>query len=500
MFGKRFSRAMAITTVASLVMATAALADNLEADADALATSSPAGNALNANQQPGTTVSYDLSAAIKETGNANDDVFPGSVVVTVARSGDWLAADAGAPASLSLTAYDTNAAGTIRVTVPCGTTPGTVEAMSAVLTAAASTNGKTLNPDSVSLTYTITAQGADAATCAPSNAAPVLTWNTSWAAANEGDILTYSFSITDAVADSHTFVAAYPDCGAGNVVSDATIDNTANTGSFKCSFPDGLIPAEASAIKVKVQDSGTPSLASNELTVSTTVSNVNPTVAAGFGGAVDCRTSSTLTIDPDDLGIYDSPWKVNINWGDGSLEPEITRNDLASFTVTHTYALAGTYNAIVSVADKDTGSGSDAANSITVNQTYTVDFLAPFDDSSPSGLIVNKMKNGRVVPVKATIYDDCALAPVTDPATAVTISVSKTSGTGGTADPVETYADAGQSSAGTSLFRWSDDGFWIYNLDSKALGLVTGNFYSVDIYVGSVKATVDNWAVLNPVK
>ncbi len=105
-----------------------------------------------------------------------------------------------------------------------------------------------------------------------------------------------------------------------------------------------------------------------------------------------------------------------------------------------------------------------------------------------------------MVPVKATLYDDCGRAFLTDPTTDVTIKVTKTSGSGGTADPVEEYADAGQSSAGTSAFRWTTDSFWIYNLDSKALGLVTNNYYRIDIYVEAVKATVSNWAVLQPVK
>ena len=70
------------------------------------------------------------------------------------------------------------------------------------------------------------------------------------------------------------------------------------------------------------------------------------------------------------------------------------------------YALPNAYNATVSVTDKDADTETDLVNGLTINQTYTVDFLPPFDDSSPSGLIVNKMKNGRVVPVKATIYDD----------------------------------------------------------------------------------------------
>jgi len=231
-----------------------------------------------------------------------------------------------------------------------------------------------------------------------------------------------------------------------------------------------------------------------------TAVNAAPTVVAGFSGAsADCQTSATLNVNPDDLGVNDSPWTVNITWGDGNTEPAITRTDLDEFPVNHVYALAGPYNATVSVTDKDGDSGSDNTNAITVNQTYGVDFLPPFDDSTPSGLIVNKMKNGRVVPVKVTLFDECGLTPVTDPSTAVTIKLSKTSGSG-TGDPVEEYADAGQSSAGTNAFRWSADGFWIYNLDSKALGLIVNNYYRVDVYVGVVKATVDNWGVLQPVK
>ncbi len=80
----------------------------------------------------------------------------------------------------------------------------------------------------------------------------------------------------------------------------------------------------------------------------------------------------------------------------------------------------------------------------------------------------------------------------------MTIKVSKTSGTG-TGDPVEEYADAGESSAGTNEFRQAGD-HWVYNLDSKALGLVTNNLYRVDVHVDGIKATVSNWAVLQPVK
>ena len=192
---------------------------------------------------------------------------------------------------------------------------------------------------------------------------------------------------------------------------------------------------------------------------------------------------------------------MSIDWGDGSTDTEYaTATQGAQPNQTHTYNAPGTYSATVTVTDKDNGQGSaSSSNSVVVAQVYTVDFLPPFDDSSPSGLIVNKMKNGRVVPVKATIYDRCTQSFVTDPTRTVTIKTSKTSGTG-VGDPIEDYADAGQSASSTNLFRWSTDGFWIYNLDSKALGLVVNNNYRVDIYVDAVKATRDTWAVLQPVK
>jgi hypothetical protein len=303
---------------------------------------------------------------------------------------------------------------------------------------------------------------------------------------------TYTYAINEPGDDT---VTATPDCGPGNTISDPTNSNSG--GSFKCTFPDGLDPAVESTVSVSATDSDAEE--GNTATFGVLVNNLSPTVDAGFSGTVDCRTSATLTIDPDDAGVIDSPWKVNIDWGDGDSEPETSRSNLDSFTVTHVYALAGTYGATVSVTDKDGATGSDLTNSVTINQTYAVDFLPPFDGSTPSGLIVNKMKNGRVVPVKVTLFDECGLAAVTDPDTNVTIKVSKTSGTG-TGDPVEEYADAGESSAGTNEFRWSDDGFWIYNLDSRYLGLVVNNLYRVDVNVGVVKGTVDNWAVLQPVK
>jgi thrombospondin type 3 repeat protein len=305
---------------------------------------------------------------------------------------------------------------------------------------------------------------------------------------------TYTYSINEPGDDT---VTATPSCGTGNIVSDAT--NSKTGGSFKCTFPDGHNPAEESTVSVYATDDDDAQ--GNTATLEVTVNNVAPTVVAGFTGTVDCRTIATLTINPDDLGASDSPWKVNITWGDGSSEPEISRTNLDSFTVTHVYNAAGAPNATVTVADKDGNTGSDLVNPATIDQEYTVTFLPPFDTSNPNVAIINKAKAGRVVPVKVTVFDDCALASMNDPSASLRIGVGRATTTNGaTSDALEEYADAGAANNNGSLFRWSSDGFWIYNLDTKALGLTIGQSYRIDVFIGTVKATNDQWALLATVK
>jgi hypothetical protein len=347
-------------------------------------------------------------------------------------------------------------------------------------------------------------------TPAVTNTAPVVAFTNPPTTADEGDTKTFTFSITDPNAgDTHSFASGYPDCGTGNLLVSSSIDQAADTGSFSCTFVDGLVPAVASTVKVRVSDDA-PST-SNEVTTAVTVNNLAPVVAAPAFSvtSIDCRVAVTLSgISFSDAGVNDLNWSVDINWADGSPHTTYsTGTQGVQANQSHTYNAPGTYSATVTVTDKDTGVGSAAStNSVVVNQVYTTDFLPPFDDSTPSGLIVNQMKNGRTVPVKATIYDVCAQAYVTSPAV-VTIGVKKTTVSGTpTPDAVETYADAGASSSNTNLFRWNADstsptgGFWIYNLDSKALALVTNSYYRVDIYVGGVQATKTNWGVLQPVK
>jgi hypothetical protein len=507
------------TAVLALIIgsASAALAaDGLQLDGD---TAAPSGNvsygtgandrACNTRGQVGQDVPGEIT--INFNGNAanNSDHFNSGEALTVT----FYPSDANVSASVtgSTTVPDGWDSSTDSFTIPFATTVGTSAVSSSVgVKIAGADYAVGLTEGSGRPHFNVSIDCGSA----PVNHAPTVGFTSPPTSTDEGTATPFSFSVSDPDAgNSWSFAPGYPDCGSGAVSAATTTPSTSTTGTFSCTFPDGVPGAPAETVAVQLVDGA--GAASNLATTDVTVNNVTPVVTAGTLDliSVDCRTVVTLGgisfTDPGD----DDPWDVTIDWGDNSTDTTFPVSAAGGIDdQTHNYVTpGGPYTVTVSVKDKDGAEGSDTSNNtVTVLQTYSVDFLPPFDDSSPSGLIVNKMKNGRVVPVKATIYDDCAQSYVTDPTTAVSIKTSKTSGTG-IGDPVEEYADAGASASNTNLFRWSADatapggGFWIYNLDSKALGLIVGSNYRVDIYVGGspttgTKATVDDWAVLQPVK
>jgi hypothetical protein len=133
---------------------------------------------------------------------------------------------------------------------------------------------------------------------------------------------------------------------------------------------------------------------------------------------------------------------------------------------------------------------------------YNVQFLQPLDQSTDaSNPVLNTAKNGRVIPVKVQLGQGGTELTDQNTPGPVTIGVSRLSScAGGSSDQVETYADAGSSSAGTSEFRY-DPALpgWIYNLDTKALGLVTDACYRIDVAVDGTKAG-NAFAVLKSTK
>jgi hypothetical protein len=141
-----------------------------------------------------------------------------------------------------------------------------------------------------------------------------------------------------------------------------------------------------------------------------------------------------------------------------------------------------------------------------VFQTYvvealaTVAFLDPLTPSTGSGTVVNVAKNGRVVPVNVQLFQDGA--PVTDANAPGPVTISVTDlglcGTEGTIDPVDAYG-AGSSSSGNAFRYDATAEAWVYNLNTRAMGLRSGNCYRLDVSVNGTQAT-NAWAILEPVR
>ena len=175
------------------------------------------------------------------------------------------------------------------------------------------------------------------------------------------------------------------------------------------------------------------------------------------------------------------------------------------------HALACGSNTITALGTDEAGRTSTDSTTVT-RQCFGLQFFQPLDQST-SDPVMNKGKYGRVIPVKVRLslaggaaLNDAALA-----ANGWTLQIgvngaSCQSGAG--TDDIEAYADAGQSAAGSNLFRWDPAaGQWIYNLDTKAppgMTMTIGSCYRLDVYVsdGTNKIVVSTsaYAVFQPTK
>jgi hypothetical protein len=120
--------------------------------------------------------------------------------------------------------------------------------------------------------------------------------------------------------------------------------------------------------------------------------------------------------------------------------------------------------------------------------------------------VINQAKAGRTVPVKVQIYDVCAQRYLTSSDAVPFIGVSTATNVNGSdTDAIEVYADAGAANDNGKYFRWSTDGFWIYNLDTRTAlnggALVTGSTYRINVFDNAgVRVTDDEWALLKQVR
>jgi hypothetical protein len=251
-------------------------------------------------------------------------------------------------------------------------------------------------------------------------------------------------------------------CGTLGSVSNAT--GTDAGGSFDCTFPDGLVPATTSTVSAKSTDSDGDE--GNTATLAVTVNNVTPVVSAltlGGNTGTACLDGKIVTLDFSfaDPGA-DSPWAVNLNWGDGSAHT--TYNALLTGTQaqqSHSYIGAGSWTIGASVTDKDgaAGTSSSAANAVALLYSTGAGILQPINYTGPR----SAFKIGSTIPVKIKITD-CHGTPVSG--LAPQVSLKFVDGTpDGTAleDVVSTVPDQGT----TMRFTGAPDYQYIYNLATK---------------------------------
>jgi PKD repeat protein len=128
---------------------------------------------------------------------------------------------------------------------------------------------------------------------------------------------------------------------------------------------------------------------SDTKTFTITVLNVPPVVTPPLDQTTDEGTSTSFALGSFTDGGPDSPWSVDVDWGDGSSHTAFTRPVAGSLgSQSHTYPDNGTYLVIVTVTDKDGGQGS-ATFQVTVNNVApTATFNAPgsVDEGSDIGL------------------------------------------------------------------------------------------------------------------
>jgi hypothetical protein len=150
----------------------------------------------------------------------------------------------------------------------------------------------------------------------------------------------------------------------------------------------------------------------------------------------------------------------------------------------------------------DSGTLVEKSGSFTTLSTFLGGFLQPLTHSTdPANPVLNTGKYGKVIPVKVQISQGGTAITGLNAPGPVTIAVSRFAcGAGAGTDSVTAYADAGQSSAGTNQFRY-EAGIqaWVYNLDTKALSLVIGNCYRLDVSINGAQIT-NAFAVFQPTR
>ena len=211
----------------------------------------------------------------------------------------------------------------------------------------------------------------DTITVSISNVAPTVVLSGP-SSATEGDTNSYSFTSSDPGADTFSLVSQ--SCGLNGTLSAGAFVAATGTGSFDCTFPDGLAN---SIVSIQVADSDNAN--SNLDSISVTVSNVDPVVTGDDQTRPESSVVNLNVATFSDVGASDIH-SGTIDWGDTPLVETMGEDILAA-------AIAGANvfpdSVVIQLAQSPLGdtNGDEVVNSddVTVNFTDANGVVGPTD-------------------------------------------------------------------------------------------------------------------------
>src|SRR3989440_6600556 len=194
------------------------------------------------------------------------------------------------------------------------------------------------------------------------NVAPTATFSNDGPVSDGSDFHLFLSSPSDpSGADTSAGFQYAFDCGSGYGAFSATANAT-------CSTTDNGVRSVKG--KIKDKDGGV-----SEYTASVTVNNVNPAVAAPSDQNANEGTSTSFSLGSFGDPGADSPWSVDVDWGDGSPHTTFSKSATGSLgSQSHTYSDNGAYTVKVKVTDKDGGYGSATFKVTVANVAPTATF------------------------------------------------------------------------------------------------------------------------------
>ena len=320
------------------------------------------------------------------------------------------------------------------------------------------------------------------------NDAPIVSNLQGDAAANEGEVKTYTFDIADV--DSSTFSASVNCGGAGKgelVAGSVQISGT--NGEFGCKFLDGRALPTPVDISVQLSDGDT---LSNVESKSVSVSNVAPALTGVSSSSQNALAGTdnpvTFTGTATDVSPIDFAAGFRWRWAiDGGAFGPFGAVDANTFNVGGAnnllyFSTCGTHTVEAQPSDKDGGVSAESLQATQSVSVYDGAFDPPLVDGS-----TNMVQKGQIVPVKISI--GCGTTNLTNLTPHIQLlsgNVSPEIESGST-----TVTTTPVSAADTTQTMRPVDGGYIYNLQVPSNAAANEEF---TILVNPFGATADHAA------